>query len=192
MYACAETYPHMLAEERAQFNDRFSDLTDMIVHYNMLFSAVAGCVQCVKHYADNGGEVWRGSQNAPGCNSWRASFTSQTLEVLPDQAAVHEYLKDLPGADGKIITAQQGWGKNKLLQTARELGEQLRGRVSEGSVRPGEPASASSCLGAERKKRSSAEDLCEDTTHRTDQLRKKRLQRLHDASDEGRSCGKCS
>ena len=106
--------------------------------------------------------------------------------MFKDQAAVREYLKDLPGADDKIIVTQKGWGKNKLLQTARELGEQLRGRVSEGSVRPGEPASASSCLGAERKKRSSAEDLCEDTTHRTDQLRKNRLQRLHDASHEGR------
>ena len=102
----------MLAEERAQFNDRFSDLTDMIVHYNMLFSAVAGCVQCVKHYVEDGGDVWKGSHRFPLCDAWRASFESQSLEVFPDQEAVREYLKELPGADDKIRRTQKPWHRN--------------------------------------------------------------------------------
>ena len=169
----------MLAAECALYKKRFSDCPDMIVHYNMLHSAVTGCARCVKNYAHGGGDVRRGSQNAPLCDAWRASFESQTLEAFQDQEAVHEYFKDLPGADDKIKKTQKGWGRHKLLQTARELGEQLRGRDSEGSVIAGEPASASSRPRSERKKRSNAENTGEDAT------RQKRLRRLREASYEG-------
>jgi hypothetical protein len=91
----------------------------------MLHCANAGCVLCVRQYVLAGGDPWKGCQNDPVYNAWRASYEHQSLEVFPEQEAVRVCLKTLRGSEDQVKNTEKDWNDNKLLDSATRLRKQL-------------------------------------------------------------------
>ena len=83
-----------------------------LMHYVMLRSAQAGCVQTLKAYVEQGGSivngralsVWDGSANKQSFNAYRATFECQNEQTILDQEACRQYLLSLDGAQSHIQT----------------------------------------------------------------------------------------